>query len=240
MRRADRLFRLIQLVRRRRVTTASRLAAELELSPRTVYRDIQDLILAGVPIKSQAGVGYALSAGFDLPPLMFTPEEVEALVLGTRMVAGVTDASLAKAAITALEKIDAVLPDSLRRPRERASLLAPKRQWPAAVLPNFALARAAIDASRKMHFKYTKPDAAPTERVVHPIGLFFWGSMWTLAAYCELRQGYRNFRLDRLEGAAVLEDTFDPATGKTLEDFLRYVAATVNRPVEEIEEKVMA
>src|SRR5918999_4380859 len=107
MRRADRLFRLIQLLRRRTVTTARRLAAELQTSERTVYRDIQDLIVSGVPIQGQAGVGYALRKGFDLPPLMFSREEIEALITGARIVASWADASLAESAMTALNKVEA-------------------------------------------------------------------------------------------------------------------------------------
>jgi predicted DNA-binding transcriptional regulator YafY len=127
VRRADRLFRLVQLLRRRRVNTATRLADELEVSERTIYRDVQDLIVSGVPIQGEAGVGYALPHGFDLPPMMFTAEEIEALVLGARIVASWTDQSLAKAAGGVLGKIEAVLPERLKPALDRTSLFAPKR-----------------------------------------------------------------------------------------------------------------
>jgi len=221
-------------VRRRKVTTARRIADELEVSERTVYRDIRDLILSGVPIHGQAGVGYALPKGFDLPPMMFTAEEVEALALGARIVASWTDSSFAKAATSALAKVEAVLPDRLKPRLERTSLFAPKRQLPPVVLANLAAARGAIGATRKLHFTYAKPSGVRTKRTVHPIGLFFWGSVWTLVAWCELRQDFRSFRLDRIESTVVLEDKFEPATGQTLEDFFLYVAATVSKRVETI------
>ena len=114
MRRADRLFRIIQLLRRRKLTTARQLADELEVSERTVYRDVADLVTSGVPIRGEAGVGYALDRGFDLPPLMFTEDELEALVLGARVVESWGDATLAKAAREAVQKVEAVLPERLQ------------------------------------------------------------------------------------------------------------------------------
>lgn len=114
VRRADRLFRIIQILRRRRVTTARRLAEELEVSARTVYRDVQDLVASGVPIEGEAGVGYVLRRGYDLPPLMFTEDEIEALVLGARIVGSWADAALARAAGDVLVKVDAVLPPRLK------------------------------------------------------------------------------------------------------------------------------
>lgn len=229
MRRADRLFRLVQLLRNRRVTTASRLAEELEVSERTIYRDVQDLALSGVPIQGEAGVGYALHRGFDLPPMMFTAEEIEALVLGARIVASWTDRSLAKTAEGVLAKVEAVLPDRLKPNIDRTPLFAPKRQLPPQVLARLAAARAAVSEQRKMHLTYVKPSSLPTERTVQPIGLFFWGSVWTMAAWCELRGDFRSFRLDRMQDAVVLEETFEPVPGRTREDFFRYVTANAGK-----------
>jgi predicted DNA-binding transcriptional regulator YafY len=230
VRRADRLFRLVQLLRHRRVTTAARLAEKLEVSERTIYRDIQDLALSGVPIQGEAGVGYALPRGFDLPPMMFTAEEIEALVLGARIVASWTDRSLAKAADGVLAKVEAVLPDRLKPNVDRTSLFAPKRQLPPQVLAHLAAARAAVSEQRKMRLTYLQPGSPPTERTVQPIGLFFWGSVWTMAAWCELRWDFRSFRLDRVQDAVVLEETFQPAPGRTREDFFRYVTANARKP----------
>ena len=127
MRRADRLFHLVQELRRRPVTTAAQLARELEVSERTVYRDIRDLVSSGVPIDGEAGVGYVLRRGFDLPPLMFTEAEIEALVLGARVVGSWGDQSLAKAAASAIARVEAALPEKLRQKLERTPLFAPAR-----------------------------------------------------------------------------------------------------------------
>ena len=224
MRRADRLFRLVQLLRRPRVSTAAGLARQLEVSERTIYRDIQDLVTSGVPVQGEAGVGYALPRGFDLPPLMFTDDELEALALGARIVSSWTDPSLAKAAEVVLEKIEAVLPERLKSRFEQTVMFAVKRPIPAAVLAHLAEARSAIGERRKMRIRYTTPDEAVTARTIQPIGLFFWGSMWTIVAWCELRADFRSFRLDRLEAVEILAQTFEPEPGRTLEDFLQLVA----------------
>ena len=229
MRRADRLFRLVQLLRPRRVTTASQLAERLQVSERTIYRDIQDLVLSEVPINGEAGVGYVLERGFDLSPMMFTAEEVEALVLGARIVTSWADQSLANAANAALAKIEAVLPDRLKPKVNCTSLFAPKRQQPPSVLAYLAAVRAAISEQKKIRLTYLQPNRPPTERTIHPVGLFFWGSVWTMVGWCELRGDFRSFRLDRVQHAVVLETTFDPVAGQTLEDFFRYVAATVGK-----------
>jgi predicted DNA-binding transcriptional regulator YafY len=207
------------------VTTASRLADVLEVSERTIYRDIRDLSLSGVPIRGEAGVGYALPAAFDLPPMMFTAEEIEALVLGARIVASWTDRSLAKAAQGVLTKVGAVLPDRLKPNVDRASLFAPKGHLPPAVLAHLAEARTAISEHWKLHMNYAQPDAPLTDRTVQPLGLFFWGSVWTMVGWCELRRAFRSFRLDRMRSVAVMKERFEPTPGRTLEDFFRYVAA---------------
>ena len=133
MRRADRLFQVIQLLRRRHVLTAAAIAEELEVSERTVYRDIADLVRSGVPIAGEAGVGYTLRRGFDLPPLMFTEEEIEALVLGTRVVSSWADEGLAKAAESALARIEAALPDRLKARLIGSRLFAPGFHVPQAI-----------------------------------------------------------------------------------------------------------
>lgn len=223
MRRADRLFRIVHLLRHRSVTTASTLAEALEVSERTIYRDIRDLSLSGVPILGEAGVGYALPRGFDLPPMMFTSEEIEALVLGVRIVASWTDRSLAKAAQGVLAKVGAVLPDRLKPHVDQTFLFAPKGRLSPLVLAHLADARTAIGAQRKIHMVYAQPDARPTERTVEPIGLFFWGKVWTMVAWCELRHDFRSFRLDRMRDVVVMDDPCQPAPGRTLEAFFRYV-----------------
>lgn len=219
MRRADRLFQIIQLLRRRHVLTAAAIGSELEVSERTVYRDIADLVRSGVPIDGEAGVGYTLRRGFDLPPLMFTEEEVEALVLGTRVVSSWADESLAKAAESALARIEAALTDRLKAKLTGSRLFAPSFHVPQRVAAALADLRKAIDERRPTQLDYVDNDGTHTNRVVRPVGLFFWGNKWTLTAWCELRDDFRDFRLDRITALEMLDTRFESEPGKTIEDF---------------------
>lgn len=223
MRRADRLFQVIQLLRRRNVATAAWLALELEVSERTVYRDIRDLMLSGVPIEGEAGVGYILRRGFDLPPLMFTDTEIEAMVLGARVVTSWGDAGLAKAAAEALARVESVLPDRLKARLNGTPLYAPGFHVPPRVVAALSETRAAMDRRRKVRLAYTGGDGADTERTVRPLGLFFWGSGWTLTGWCELRDDFRNFRLDRIRSLTTLPDRFADERGKTIDDYFKLV-----------------
>jgi len=222
MRRADRLFRLVQILRARRFATARMLAEALEVSERTVYRDVRDLSLSGVPIEGEAGVGYRLRRDYDLPPIMFDYEEVEALTAGARMVQAWSSPKLARAAQAALEKIAAALPNDRRIAMERTRLYAPTFH----VDPTLGLVldtmREAIVASRRLTFAYRDVGGKESRRSVRPLGLYFWGERWTLAAWCEMRGDFRNFRLDRVAGATV-GARFPEEAGKRLEDFLRSV-----------------
>jgi predicted DNA-binding transcriptional regulator YafY len=221
MRRADRLFQIVLHLRRRRVVTARDLARSLEVSERTIYRDVQDLSACGLPIESAAGVGYRLRRGFDLPPLMFDREELQALRLGARMVRTWADPELSEAAANALRKIEAVLPPDLDDPGE--ALYAPNlKSYPVRYV---GLLRRAVTEHRKARFDYTREDGAASARTVWPLGLFYWGSVWTLVAWCELRNDHRNFRLDRIAGPEILDEPFALEPGQTLEDFLRKVRA---------------
>jgi predicted DNA-binding transcriptional regulator YafY len=228
MRRADRLFRIVQLLRRRRtVVTAVQLAGKLDVSERTVYRDIRDLIQAGTPIDGEAGVGYRLQPGYDLPPLMFDREEIQALVLGARIVRQVGDPALARASESILSKVAAVLPKDLEPLLADARLFAPNTAGLAKSAAGLAVVREALVAQRRMHLKYANERGEETERTVRPLGVFFWGRTWTLAAWCELRSGFRNFRLDRV-GEATLRDRFEEEAGRTLRDMLaQYGTAAV-------------
>ena len=222
MRRADRLFQIVLHLRRRRVATARDLAAALEVSERTIYRDVRDLSACGLPIEGAAGVGYRLRRGFDLPPLMFDREELQALRLGARMVRAWADPGLSEAAGNALRKIEAVLPPGLEDPGE--ALFAPNlRPYPVHLV---GLLRRAVTERRKARFGYSREDGGSSLRTVWPLGLSYWGAVWTLVAWCELRNDHRNFRLDRMEALEVLDETFVPEPGQTLEDFLRKVRGT--------------
>ncbi len=218
-RRADRLFRLLQLLRGGRLTTARKLAERLEVSERTVYRDVRDLLASGVPIEGEAGVGYVMRAGFDLPPLMFDAAEIEAVVLGARMARAWGGARLAASAEEALRKIEAVLPPALRERMDRTRLYAPGHVASDAVRHDLDRLHAAIDGNLRVAFGYTTETGGLTERTVRPLGLFFWGGVWTLAAWCELRGDFRAFRIDRMT-AIVLGNNFPREAGRGLPDYL--------------------
>lgn len=220
MRRADRLFRLVQLLRARRFATGEQIAGELGVSKRTVYRDVADLQGSGVPIKGEAGVGYRLERGYELAPLIFTSDELTGLVLGARIVSAWGDAELASAVGSALTKIEAVLPEALRRVVLETPLFAPEMPGASVMAGELTLLRRAIGERRLVHFRYAREDGAQSERDARPLGLFFWGRKWTLAAWCELRQDYRSFRPDRMREVRLLESSFDPADGISLAGFL--------------------
>ena len=220
MRRADRLFQIVQLLRRRRtVTTAKQIGQKLEVSERTVYRDIRDLIHAGTPIDGEAGVGYRIRPGYDLPPLMFDREEIQALVLGARIVRQVGDPSLARAADAILNKVATVLPKELEPLLAETRLFAPATRSGARSADALAMVREALVERRRMRFRYENERGDKTERTVRPLGVFFWGKTWTLAAWCEMRVDFRNFRLDRV-GESALLDRFEDEPGRTLRDLL--------------------
>ncbi len=224
MRRADRLFRIVQRLRRRGATTARQLAEALEVSERTVYRDIRDLLVSGVPIQGEAGVGYALDRSFELPPLMFDEEEIEALVLGARIVRAWADRKLARAAEEALQKIENVLPPPLKSRLADSALMAPDVHVSEQFRAGLADLRRAIREQRKAQFQYVDKTNNGSERTVHPLGLAYWGKMWTLTAWCEMRDAFRTFRLDRMSQLRVIEEKFDNVPGRTLADFLARMA----------------
>jgi len=209
VRRADRLFQIIQYLRNRRLTTAKWLAEKLEVSERTIYRDIQDLMLSGVPIEGEAGVGYVLRHGFDIPPIMFTKAEIEALVIAARLVKTWAGSKLARSADSALDKIEAVLPDNLKQELAKPRLYTPQ------VLTNDATAalmdelREAVNAKQIIRIDYLSLKEETTQRELRPLGLFFWGKIWTLAAWCELRHGYRSFRVDRITAVSITDRVFE-------------------------------
>ncbi len=220
MRRSDRLFSIIQLLRRKKVLTAGALAERLEVSERTVYRDVRDLVRAGTPIEGEPGVGYRLRASYDLPPLMFDEDEIEALVIGARIVASVGDEALAKASRSALAKVETVLPAPLASRLHESRLFAPSAEIGARVAGALAPIRTAAAKRRKLRFRYTREDGARSTRVVRPLGAFFWGQVWTLGAWCELRDDFRNFRLDRMARIEILDEVFVDQPGCTLRDYL--------------------
>jgi predicted DNA-binding transcriptional regulator YafY len=207
LRRADRLFLIIHALRGRRTALpARRLAETLAVSLRTVYRDVADLQLSGVPIEGEAGIGYMLRKGADIPPLMFTAEELEALVVGTRFVRAFAGERLSSGAQAALLKIEAVLPPELRERAMRSRIFAPA-QWYEVKSGLIDRLHEAIAAHRVLRLDYRDESNRSSLREVEPLCLAFWGGAWTLGAWCRLRTDFRNFRPDRIA-------TFEP-TGET-------------------------
>lgn len=225
MRRADRLFQIVQLIRGRRLTTASFLAQRLEVSERTVYRDVADLQHQGVPIEGEAGVGYRLGAGFELPPLMFTQDEASALVAAARLAQSWVDPAMARDIEAALGKILSVLPPAARASAEAIALYAPALALDDATRMRLQTLREAVQARQKLRLVYRDASEAPSQRTVRPLGCFYWGKVWTLSGWCELRNDFRGFRVDRIDAVEVLPERFRDEAGKTLMDMLRKVRA---------------
>ncbi len=221
MRRAERLFEIVQLIRGRRLSTARFLAERLEVSERTVYRDVADLMAQGVPIDGEAGVGYRMRAGFDLPPLMFTKDEAQALVASVRLARPRLDLGLAAQAEAALSKILAVLPPAARAAAESLALYAAPVGPDETTRAHLETLRIATETRRVLRLAYRDLKGEDTTRRVRPLGCFYWGEVWTLAAWCELRQGFRSFRVDRIAELDMLDERFRDEAGRTLADLFR-------------------
>ncbi len=222
MRRADRLFQIVHKLRRNRVLTASRLAAELEVSERTIYRDLRVLSSSGLQIEGEAGVGYRLR-DWDLPPLMFDREEIEALVFGVRIVRSWADPDLAEAAQRVLSKVEAVLPDEREADLRETALFAPRLVPGPPIAENLVRLRGAIRERRKVRFAYFDAQGEGSERVVWPLGMVFYGPTWNVASWCELRLAFRAFRPDRMRRLEVLGEHFEATAGRTMDDYLKLV-----------------
>lgn len=222
MRKAERLFQILTLLRsRRQVITATDLAEKLQVSERTIYRDMQALSLSGVPIEGEAGVGYRLKSGFSIPPLMFDESELEALSLGVRMVQGWSDPSLGEAADRVLQKIRAVLPENLHQKQleNEQVILVPDyhREFVSAYSEQL---RELIKQQQVVELSYQREDGEKSMRPVWPLGLVYWGRVWCLVAWCELRKDYRQFRLDRIQGLVLQGRQFHPTSTCCLKHYL--------------------
>ena len=220
MRRADRLFQIVQILRRDRLTTAAKLAGELGISIRTLYRDVADLRASGVPIEGEAGAGYRLPRHFDLPPLMFTVDEAEAIFLGLRIASAWADPALADAATAARRKLEAGLTEGLKRALRDSVLEAPGFHVPDALRVPLGDLRRAVRERLRLNVDYEDKEGRASLRVLRPLGLHFWGGTWTLAAWCESREDFRTFRVDRLK-RWTLEAAFPVEPGRELEDYLK-------------------
>lgn len=222
MRRADRLIRIVHFVRgRRQAVTAERIAQEFEICTRTVYRDIQDLMNSGTPISGEAGVGYIIDKQYYLPPVTFDADELEAIGLGISMVRQWTDERFAEKADNAFDKIQAVLPASLQGELEQITTYSiPNQSGPnQPALPwtvSFSDLRECIRISRKIRIHYTDELQRDSLRTLRPLALIFCSPVWLLATWCEKRNDFRNFRLDRIQTVEYCEDTFDDEKDKNL------------------------
>ncbi|MEM8694203.1 MAG: YafY family protein [Pseudomonadota bacterium] len=220
MRRADRLFQILQYLRGGRLTTAAQLAEKLEVTPRTIYRDVAHLIGSGVPIEGEAGVGYIMRDGYDLPPLMFTHDEIVALVSGARILQSWGGTKMAAAAQEALVKIDTVLPEEARAQAGQVNVHAMETPWHGGLWRDFLdRFEAASEQHVRLQMTYIDEAGNTTERVIRPLGIWFWGKVWTAVCWCELRDGFRMFRLDRVVTLDEL-DRFRPDKNQTLRAFM--------------------
>jgi predicted DNA-binding transcriptional regulator YafY len=208
--RAERLLDMIQsLRRRRRPVTAETLAAELNVSVRTVYRDIGALVRQGVPVRGEAGIGYVLDAGFDLPPLMLSPDEIEAVLVGMRWLTERADPTLARAAEDVVSKVAAVLPSHLKPILLDGALFAASYPGDLPVdRVDIGPVRAAIRNGRKLSIHYSDESGQATQRQIWPIGMTFYERVRVVIAWCELRQAFRHFRTDRITELAALEERY--------------------------------
>ena len=219
MRRTDRLFDIIQILRDGHLHRAQDIADQLEVSVRTIYRDMDTLVASGVPVVGERGVGYMATQAITLPPLSLTTAELEALNLGMAIVAEAADPDLKSAALSLAGKIDAVLP---------TQTIAEADAWKFAVYPfanaargfsHMATLRAAIKTRQKLHLSYRRIDGTLTNRTIRPLHMEYWGRVWTLTAWCQLRDDFRTFRVDLIEQARALPELFVDEPGKRLSDY---------------------
>jgi predicted DNA-binding transcriptional regulator YafY len=220
VRRADRLFDIIQVLRTaKQPVTAARLADELEVTTRTVYRDVATLQARRVPIEGAAGLGYVLRRGFDLPPLMFTADELDAIAVGVRMLRRIRDPGLQQAAEGVLSKITSVLPEALRPHILSAPIFVSDGD---AETPNgidLSMLRGAIRDTRKLRITYDDRNGHRTRRTIWPIAMAYYVDVTLIGAWCELRNDYRHFRVERIVTSAVLDEQFSTRNGKLVEDW---------------------
>lgn len=226
MRRADRLFQIAQYLRGRRLTTAKQLSEWLSVSERTIYRDIQDLSLSGIPIEGEAGVGYRVKVGFDLQPLMFSSDEIDALVIGMRMVQAWGGPQLAASSAAALAKITLALPKDKRDFVEATAMFAPNFHIDPVHGERLELIRQAIARRNKLQLHYTDAKDKTSQRIIWPLAMFFWGGAWSIAAWCETRGDFRSFRLDRVQDFQTGKN-YPDQSGRRLADFNRAVKKSI-------------
>lgn len=219
MRRTDRLFEILQLFRGGRLLRGCDIAQLLEVSLRTIYRDIDTLVASGIPIEGERGVGYILREPIFLPPLTLNTSELEALHLGMEIVRQTSDLQLASAAKSLMQKIDAVLPSD-RQGRDYLGKLSVYTELENDTLRYLAAIRKAIAEFRVLDIHYTRLDEAETSRHIRPLHVEYWGNVWTCTAWCELKADFRVFRIDRIKECEETDITFHNEAGKMFSDYL--------------------
>jgi len=221
MRRADRLFDIIQNLRMApHPVTAAALAEKLEVTVRTIYRDIAALQGSRVPIEGVPGLGYVLRRGFDLPPLMFTIEETDAIAIGVRLLRRLRDPKLEAAAGSVLAKLSAVVPQELQPQLVAAPLYVSEGSAPAVTGIDLSHLRNAIRETRKLAIVYVDEESRRTQRTIWPIAMAYYVDVTLVGAWCELRQDFRHFRVDRILSARVLDERFPASSGKLMAEWL--------------------
>jgi len=221
MRRADRLFDIIQTLRTAKgPLTAAMLAERLEVTARTIYRDVAALQARRVPIEGAPGIGYLLRRGFDLPPLMFTADEIDAIAVGARLLRRIRDPGLQDAALSVLAKISTVLPEALRAGVVKPAIFVSEGGATQPDGIDLSDARRAIRENRKMRIAYVDADGRRTRRTIWPIALAYYVDVTVLGAWCELRSDFRHFRVERIQTSAILEDRFSSDGGRLRDRWL--------------------
>jgi len=222
MSKSDRLFQLTNLLRAYQPVTAKQLAEKMMLSERTIYRYIDDLSVSGIPVYGEPGLGYRLTEGFELPPLHLTSLELEALVLGVNLVTTRTGENLSQAAHSLLSKIEASLPLGHELQKDKQSVaLAPYSFYDKKMRKKWDLIHLAIKEKTQLQLHYLSLDDQESQRVIYPLGLFYWGGVWTIGAWCFLRQAYRNFRVDRIEDIVVSSEISSVPRHVSLGDYIQ-------------------
>jgi predicted DNA-binding transcriptional regulator YafY len=232
MRRTDRLFDLIQILRDGRLHKAAEMGERLEVSVRTIWRDMATLMASGLPVEGERGVGYILRSPITLPPMMLTAGELEALRLGVRLVAQGADPGLARAAQGLAVKIASVTPEPEGLTTEDELFVFTGHET-ARAAPHLPMLRKAVREKERLAITYIDPEGRESHRDVRPLQMEFWGRVWTLAAWCEARTGFRSFRVDRIMAVTPTGERFPDEPGRRLADYRAQVSAEVNTRVTE-------
>ncbi|WP_062270699.1 helix-turn-helix transcriptional regulator [Endozoicomonas arenosclerae] len=226
MRKSDRLFQLTNILRAHQPITAKQLAEKLSVSERTIYRYIDDLSVSGIPVYGEAGLGYRLSEGFELPPLQLTQAELEALVVGVNMVAAWTGPTFSEASSSLLNKIEAALPEEFSSSGEfQRSIRTPGEHRRVMDFEVWETLHSAIQSGHWLLMSYQSLSDENSSRTIFPLGLFYWGNKWTLGSWCHQKSAYRDFRLDRISKLEVVTTDMKLPDSVCLKAYIQYQKA---------------